>query len=126
MTNWCFRAVRAALIVLILSFAPAARAVDVVELTVGEIEAGLAANSFTSASLTQAYLDRIATYESSYNAFVTLNPDALSIAAALDLEYQLTGPRSPLHGVPVVVKDNMDYAGLLTANGYAGFSNATE
>jgi amidase len=125
MTNSCFRAVRAALIVSILSFAPAARAVDVVELTVGEIEAGLAANSFTSASLTQAYLDRIATYEPSYNAFVTLNPDALSIAAALDVEYQLTGPRSPLHGVPVVVKDNMDYAGLLTANGYAGFSNAT-
>ncbi|HYO25626.1 MAG TPA: amidase [Lacipirellulaceae bacterium] len=102
-----------------------ARAVDVVELTVQEIEAGLAANTFTSVSLTQSFLDRIALYESTYNAFVSLNPDALSIAAALDLEYQLTGPRSPLHGVPVVVKDNMDYAGLVTTNGYAGFSSAT-
>lgn len=129
MTIWCFRAVRAALILTtiaaVASLAPAARAVDVVELTVAEIEAGLAANSFTSVSLTQAYLDRIAAYASPYNAFASLNPDALSIAAALDAEYQLTGPRSPLHGVPVVVKDNMDYAGLVTVNGYAGFSSAT-
>jgi Asp-tRNA(Asn)/Glu-tRNA(Gln) amidotransferase A subunit family amidase len=76
-------------------------------------------------SLTQAFLDRIEFYEPIYNAFISLNPDALSIAAALDAEYAATGPRSPLHGVPVVVKDNMDYAGLVTTNGYAGFSSAT-
>lgn len=105
--------------------APAQAQVDVTELTVAEIEAGFAANTFTSASLTQAFLDRIATYESTYNAFISLNPEALAIAAALDAEYDLTGPRSPLHGVPVVVKDNMDYAGLVTTNGYAGFSSAT-
>jgi Asp-tRNA(Asn)/Glu-tRNA(Gln) amidotransferase A subunit family amidase len=99
--------------------------VDVTEMTVGEIEAGLASNSFTSVELTQSFLARIATYEPTYNAFVSLNPEALSIAAALDLEYQTTGPRSPLHGVPVVVKDNMDYAGLVTTNGYSGFSSAT-
>jgi Asp-tRNA(Asn)/Glu-tRNA(Gln) amidotransferase A subunit family amidase len=86
---------------------------------------GLASSAFTSVSLTQAYLQRIAAYEPTYNAFISLNPEALSIAAALDAEYALTGPRSPLHGVPVVVKDNMDYAGLVTTNGYRGFSDAT-
>lgn len=99
--------------------------VDVTELTVAEIEAGFAANTFTSVELTQAFLQQIATYEPTYNAFVSLNPDALSIAAALDLEYKQKGPRSPLHGVPVVVKDNMDYANLVTTNGYQGFSSAT-
>lgn len=99
--------------------------VDVTELTVAEIEAGLAAHTYTSVELTQSYLARIAEFEPTYNAFVSLNPEALSIAAALDLEYQTTGPRSPLHGVPVVVKDNMDYAGLVTTNGYSGFSSKT-
>jgi amidase len=99
--------------------------VDVTELTVAEIEAGLAASTLTSVSLTQSFLDRIGVYEPTYNAFISLNPDALAIAAALDAEYATTGPRSPLHGVPVVVKDNMDYAGLVTTNGYAGFSSAT-
>ncbi|MGL4514310.1 MAG: amidase [Lacipirellulaceae bacterium] len=99
--------------------------VDVVELTVGEIEAGLASGSFTSVSLTQSFFDRIATYEPVYNAFISLNPDALAIAAALDAEYASTGPRSPLHGVPIVIKDNMDYVGQVTTNGYAGFSSAT-
>jgi Asp-tRNA(Asn)/Glu-tRNA(Gln) amidotransferase A subunit family amidase len=113
-----------ALVAAVFTFvaAPAHAQVDVTELTVAEIEAGLAASTYTSVSLTQAFLEQISTYESTYNAFVSLNPNALSIAAALDAEYAATGPRSPLHGVPVVVKDNMDYAGLVTANGYAGFS----
>jgi Asp-tRNA(Asn)/Glu-tRNA(Gln) amidotransferase A subunit family amidase len=104
---------------------PAQSAVDVVELTVKDIETGLASGTFTSVGLTQAYFDRIATYDPVYNAFISLNPDALATAAALDAEYAATGPRSPLHGVPVVVKDNMDFAGLVTTNGYRGFSNAT-
>jgi Asp-tRNA(Asn)/Glu-tRNA(Gln) amidotransferase A subunit family amidase len=99
--------------------------VDVTELTVAQIQAGLATHAYTSVSLTQAFYSRIAQYESTYNAFISFNPDALAIAAALDAEYAATGPRSPLHGVPVVVKDNMDYAGLVTTNGYAGFSSKT-
>src|SRR5688572_14119858 len=97
----------------------------VTELTVKQIETGLAAGTYTSLDLTQAYLDQIALYEPAYNAFVSLNPEALATAAALDAEYRSTGPRSPLHGVPVVVKDNMDYAGLVTTNGYQGFSSKT-
>jgi amidase len=95
------------------------------ELTVEAIQAGLAAGRFSAVQLTRAALARIARYEETYNAFVSLNPEALATAAALDEEYLRTGPRGPLHGVPVVVKDNMDMAGLVTTAGFAGFSSAT-
>ena len=51
-----------------------------------------------------------------------MNPEALDIAARLDEEYRSSGPRGPLHGVPVVIKDNMDYTGLVTTAGFWGFS----
>ena len=98
--------------------------VDVVELTAEEIQAGLASDQFTSVELTRAFLNRIALYEDRYNAMISINPDALDIAAALDREYQETGPRGPLHGVPVVIKDNFDYGGLVTTAGFSGFSTA--
>ena len=78
----------AALLVGFSIASPAAALVDVTEMTVAEIEAGFASNTFTSVELTQSYLARIAEFEPTYNAFVSLNPEALSIAAALDLEYQ--------------------------------------
>ena len=74
--------------------------------------------------LTRAFLERIALYEHHYNALISVNPDALAIANALDEEYRSTGPRGPLHGVPVVIKDNLDYAGLVTTAGFSGFSAA--
>jgi amidase len=100
-------------------------ALDVVELTVERVQADYAAGRYTAVELVQAYLDRIARYEPVYNAFVSLNPDALAIAAALDEEYRRSGPRGPLHGVPVVIKDNLDYGGLVTTAGFEGFSAAT-
>jgi Asp-tRNA(Asn)/Glu-tRNA(Gln) amidotransferase A subunit family amidase len=75
--------------------------------------------------LTRAFLNRIGRYEEYYNAIISLNPDALDIAAELDAEYRLSGPRGPLHGVPIVIKDNIDYGGLVTTAGYSGFSTAT-
>ena len=100
-------------------------AVDVVELTAVQVRDDLRAGRYTAAELTQAFLDRIAQYEDRYNAFVSLNPEAVQIATSLDAEYATTGPRGPLHGVPVVIKDNLDYAGLVTTAGFAGFSAAT-
>ncbi len=100
-------------------------AVDVVELTTEQIQAGLAAGDFTSVDLIRAFLGRIALYEDHYNALVSINPDALAIAEAMDREYRATGPRGPLHGVPVVIKDNLDYGGLVTTAGFSGFSAAT-
>lgn len=102
-----------------------AQGIDVVELTVTDVQAGYATDRFTAVELTRAFLARIARYEGRYNAFVSMNPAALDIAAGLDAEYAVSGPRGPLHGVPVVIKDNIDYGGLVTTAGFDGFSRAT-
>jgi amidase len=104
---------------------PPAQPIDVVELTVAKVQTDLAAKKYTSAQLVQTYLDRIAMYEDHYNAFVSMNPHAMTEADALDKEFAAKGPRGPLHGVPVVVKDNIDMGGLVTTAGFAGFSKAT-
>lgn len=99
--------------------------VDVVELTVVELQEGYRTSAYTVVEVVQAFLDRIGRYEDHYNAFISMNPDALEVAAALDEELRTTGPRGALHGVPVVIKDNLDYAGLVTTAGFNGFSAAT-
>ena len=99
--------------------------IDVEELTVDDVAAGYAEGLFTAVELTRAFLARIARYEGRYNAFISMNPDALATAAALDVEYAGSGPRGSLHGVPVVIKDNIDYGGLVTTAGWEGFSSAT-
>ncbi|HZD04095.1 MAG TPA: amidase [Longimicrobiales bacterium] len=105
--------------------APTTDGIDVVELTADQVQTDYAAGRYTAVQLTRTFLERIARYEDRYNAFISMNPDALAEAAALDEEYRTTGPRTPLHGVPVVVKDNMDVAGLVTTAGWEGFSAAT-
>lgn len=109
--------------------APASRApaspINVVELTIGQVQADYAARKYTAVQLVQAYLDRIATYEPHYNAFISMNPRALAEAAELDRELARSGPRGPLHGVPIVIKDNIDVGGMVTTAGFAGFSKAT-
>ena len=105
---------------------PATRlAIDVVELTATQVHDDLLASRYTVTELVQAFLDRIARYEDHYNAFISMNPEALAVAAALDDELRTSGPRGPLHGVPVVIKDNLDHAGLVTTAGFDGFSSAT-
>ncbi|MYE71471.1 MAG: amidase, partial [Gemmatimonadetes bacterium] len=98
--------------------------IDVVELTAVQVHEDLLASRYTVTELTQAFLDRIARYEDHYNAFISMNPEVLQIAAALDAELATTGPRGPLHGVPVVIKDNLDYGGMVTTAGFDGFSAA--
>ena len=100
----------------------AGQTIDVVEMTVADVQAGYLEGHFTAVDLTRAFLLRIERYESRYNAFISMNPEALSVAAALDAEYARSGPRGPLHGVPIVIKDNIDYAGLVTTAGWEGFS----
>jgi Asp-tRNA(Asn)/Glu-tRNA(Gln) amidotransferase A subunit family amidase len=102
----------------------AGQAIDVVELTVEDVQAGYASGRFTMEDLTRAFLARIARYEERYNAFISMNPSAIEVAKALDEEYARSGPRGPLHGVPVVIKDNIDFGGLVTTAGWEGFSTA--
>lgn len=88
--------------------------------TVADVNAAFDAGALTSEGLTQLYLNRIDAYDNNgptINSFLTINPNALQTAAALDQERQLTGPRSPLHGVPVLLKDNIDTFDLPTTAG---------
>ena len=55
-----------------------AQEIDLVELTTDDVQAGYAAGNFTAVELTQAFLDRIERYEPYYNAFISMNPDALN------------------------------------------------
>ena len=97
--------------------------IDVVELTIGELNTGYEKGIYTSVEVTQAFLDRIDGFELNYNAFTNLNPNALADAAELDEERQTRGPRGPLHGVPVVIKEAIDVEGLPSTFGLAALSS---
>jgi amidase len=74
----------------------------------------------TSEELVQLYLNRIATYDDAgpmINSVLALNPNALKTARELDIERQLYGARSPLHGIPILLKDNHDTFGIPTTGG---------
>src|SRR5258708_7416598 len=78
------------------------------EVTVGELQEGLRSGRFTSRNLTEAYLARIDAIDKhgpAINAVIEINPDALSIADAMDRASTRLGP---LHGIPVLIKDNID------------------
>lgn len=91
--------------------------IDLEELTITEIHEAYRAGTYTSEDLVAAYLERIATQDSSLNALTAINPQALAIARALDAEYANTGELRPLHGIPLIVKDNINTAGLPTTAG---------
>lgn len=81
------------------------------EFDIQRIQAGYASGAISISGLTQAYLDRITALDKEgprLNAIISINPDALEIAQLLDDEYVTKGPRGPLHGIPVVIKDNID------------------
>ena len=92
---------------------------DVIELTIAGFHSELEGGTMTCRGLVEAYLRRIEEYDqpTGINAFVVLNPDALNRADELDAEIRRTGRLRPLHGVPVVVKDNYDTHDLQTAAG---------
>src|SRR5947209_7879177 len=88
--------------------APEIPSFELDELTIRELQQGMSAGKFTSGSLTEKYLARIEAIDKrTINSVIELNPDGLSIAAQLDQERQAKGPRGPLHGIPVLIKDNV-------------------
>jgi amidase len=113
-------AVAVALICLIHMHAAQAPPFDVYEKSVAELSEALATGRVTSRQLTAAYLARIDAYDQNgprINAMIAMNPRALDEADALDRERATRGARGPLHGIPIVVKDNYETVDLPTTAG---------
>lgn len=99
---------------------PAPSAVDVAELSAFDARQQMDAGTLTSRQLTQAYLDRIARLDDDgprLNAVIEINPAALDEADARDADRKAGSARGPLHGIPVLLKDNIDVAGLVNSAG---------
>jgi amidase len=80
------------------------------ELSIRELQAQMATGELTAVELARAYLDRIEAIDRdgpALNAVIEINPDAPAIAESLDAERRASGPRGPLHGIPVLIKDNI-------------------
>ena len=78
------------------------------EATIEGMQVKLESGELTSKELILLYLSRIAEHDRTINSIIEVNPDALHIAIALDTERKTNGSRGPLHGIPVLIKDNID------------------
>lgn len=105
-------------------------AINIEEMTLTDIAAAIRSGKTTSLIVTQAYLDRIAAIDRAgpmLNSIIATMPDALAQAKALDDELAAGKIRGPLHGVPIIVKDNIEVAGNVptTAGSFALINNIT-
>jgi amidase len=101
-------------------------AFKLLEATIGEIHAAYQSGELTCRQLVQMYLDRIEAYDKkdpALNAIITVNSKALEQADRLDFKFKEAGLSGPLHGIPVVIKDQADVAGLPTTLGSLVFKN---
>jgi len=102
-----------------------ARDRDLSEVTVEQLQAMYASGKYTVTQVTQAYLDRIARYDSVYHAFIYVDSaGALATASAQDAAKKSAGSRfnpPPLWGIPIVVKGNTSVKGFVTTNGWEGY-----
>src|SRR2546425_2502748 len=115
------------------NFPPPAFELD--ELTIADLQSGMASGKHSAHSLARKYLDRIDDIDKhgpAINSLIELNPDALSIASELDKERKAKRPRGPLHGIPILIKDNIDThdrmtttAGSLALGGSIPLQDAT-
>ena len=106
---------------------PPAAPFEVHERSISELGAAMAAGEVTARELVEGYLARIEAFDQSgptLNAMVALNPAALATADRLDAERAAGQVRGPLHGIPVVVKDNYDTADMPTSGGAIGLATS--
>ena len=99
---------------------PASAQIEVRGASITELQEAMASGAATSAQITQAYLDRIRAYDQAgprLNAMIWLNANAVVEAEALDRERAQSGPRGPLHGIPIILKDNYDTYDMPTSAG---------
>ena len=98
---------------------------EVHEQSIADLQAAMTAGKVTSRGLVDSYLARIQAYDQAgprLNALVTINPKAREDAEALDRERVEKGVRGPLHGIPVLIKDNYDTADMPTSGGNLGLA----
>ncbi len=118
------------IITLIISFFPllvkgyTELPVDISDLTIIDIQKYVEKGVFSYEDLVNVYLDRISEYDSVYNSILSLNENAISIAKELDEERKESGIRSLIHGIPILIKDNIDYIGMPTTGGTKALSDS--
>ena len=91
--------------------------INIDKLNIVEIQENIDKGYLTYETLTKIYLERIEKYNEQYDAIITINQNAIAEAKLLDEEYKKSGRRSLMHGIPIIVKDNIDVKGLPTTNG---------
>ncbi len=99
---------------------------DVFEKSIVQLQEAMTSGGVSSRQITEQYLARMAAFDQkgpSLSSIIAINGSALDQAEALDLERTETGVRGPLHGVPVVLKDNYDVVGLPTTGGSIALAN---
>src|ERR687895_1991796 len=101
-------------------------AFNVLETTIDDIHEAYKSGRLTARQLVQTYLDRIAAYDKkgpAINAVITANPKALEEADRLDAAFKTSGLVGPLHGIPIIIKDQFDAEGMPTTLGSVLFKN---
>ena len=99
---------------------------QIVEASIEDIQSAYKSGKMTAHDLVQAYLDRIAAYDKDgpkINSIITINPHALEEADKVDAAFKRSGFVGPLHGIPVLVKDEIDVAGMPTTLGTLVFKD---
>jgi Asp-tRNA(Asn)/Glu-tRNA(Gln) amidotransferase A subunit family amidase len=99
---------------------------QIMETSIDAIHEAYRAGTLTARQLVQMYLDRIEAYDKNgptLNSIITISPQALQEADQLDAQYKASGPAGPLHGIPILVKDEIDTAGMPTTLGTLVFKD---
>jgi amidase len=91
--------------------------INLSELTISDIHLAYKDGRYTSEELVSAYIKQIEKFDDSINAISIINPEVIAIAKKLDEDYKNTGVLKPLHGIPLIVKDNINTKGLPTTGG---------
>lgn len=100
--------------------------IDLMDASISELSTAMEKGELTAVQLVQMYLDRINAYDKSLNlnSIISINPDALTEAAKLDQLRAEGKIKGKLHGIPIIVKDNYDVAGMATTAGSASLANS--
>ena len=105
---------------------PESKTFQLLETTVADVHKAFADGELTARELVQMYLDRIEAYDNAgpaINSVITVSSTALAEADALDAKFRSTGPVGPLHGIPVLIKDQVDTVGMPTTMGSVIFKD---